>query len=264
MLGLVFDIRSFAVHDGPGIRQTIFFKGCPLRCAWCHNPEGQEDAPEPMFMSRRIGKTSFSKEETAGSWRSVEDIMVCVKEDIPFFEESAGGVTLSGGEPLMQPVFARLLLKACKELGIHTVVDTCGFAPPKVFESLMPYTNLFLYDLKLADPKQHIQCTGVGNELIINNLKMLASSGKNIIIRIPLIPGITDTVLNLAGLRLIIATLPSITRIDLLPYHTVAQGKYQRMGKLEPLQGKAKYDRTKAEQIKIFFQHLAPIVSIGG
>lgn len=264
MQGLVFDIRSFAVHDGPGIRQTVFLKGCPLRCLWCHNPESQVYACETIQRPRKIGRSAMIKEETVGSWMSVDEVVETITKDIPFFEESGGGVTLSGGEPLMQADFSVDVLKTLKKLGLRTALDTCGHAPPEVFRAVIPFTDLFLYDLKLADPEAHIRYTGVSNELIINNLMMLSKTDKEITIRIPLIPGITDGQENLQGLRDIISCLPNINRIDLLPYHPIAHNKYKHLGKTNPFPNKKGYDAELVQQIKAFFHNLAPVVSIGG
>ncbi len=264
MLGLIFDIRSFAVHDGPGIRQTIFLKGCPMRCIWCHNPESQEHACETIQKPIKIGRNVMIREETVGRWMSVEEVIETITKDIPFLEESGGGITLSGGEPLMQPGFAAKLLKAIKQLGLKTAIDTCGYVPWQAFQEVLPFTNLFLYDLKLADPKAHIRYTGVSNELIINNLMMLSKTGKEITIRIPLIPDLTDNQENLRGLREVISCLPNINRIDLLPYHPSAHNKYMHLCKTNPFPNIKEYDSLLAQQIKVFFQDLAPIVSIGG
>ncbi|NLN95537.1 MAG: glycyl-radical enzyme activating protein [Bacteroidales bacterium] len=264
MLGLIFDIRSFSVHDGPGIRQTVFLKGCPLRCAWCHNPESQKNETETIRKNKKIGNKVFSSVEKVGKWMGVDEVMKIVKKDIPFYEESGGGVTLSGGEPMMQGEFAGSLLNACKNENIHTTIDTCGYAEPQVLESILPFTDLFLYDLKIADEQKHTQYTGVGNQLILSNLKIISKNNKPIIIRIPLIPDITDNIANLEALRNIIESTPGIIRIDLLPYHSSAYNKYERMGRIPVYSVSENYDSQKAAEIKDFFNNSAPFISIGG
>lgn len=263
MTGLIFDIRSFSVHDGPGIRQTVFLKGCPLRCLWCHNPESQENIIETMTSKRKLGGQTFMRTEEVGKLMSVEEVMQSIENDIPFFEESGGGVTLSGGEPLMQPEFTSALLKACHKLYIRTAIDTSGFAEPDIIEMVLPYTDLFLYDLKLADNEAHKQYTGVSNRPVLENLKKISGSGKPIFIRIPLIAGITDTEENLSGLKNIIEQTQGICRIDLLPYHAIAKSKYERMGKSCLHQAGNGYDQSKAQEIKAYFKNTVHTVTIG-
>ncbi len=264
MQGLIYDIRSFSVHDGPGIRQTVFLKGCPLRCMWCHNPESQENVEETITNKKKIGNRFFSVTEKVGMLMSVEDVMKGIEKDILFFEESGGGVTLSGGEPLMQANFITALLSACKEAGIHTATDTCGYAETLLLENILPFNDLFLFDLKLSDDQKHKFYTGVGNQLVLNNLKTISRNAKPIIIRIPLIPEITDTETNLLGLKRIIESTAGIIRIDLLPYHTAAHKKYERMGRFNYCSNYSDYDMLQVEAIKNFFNDSAPIVSIGG
>jgi len=261
--GIIFDIRSFSIHDGPGIRQTVFLKGCPLRCAWCHNPESQESSEETIKSHKKLGNRTFTRHEIVGKEMSVAEVMEIIEKDIPFFEESGGGVTLSGGEPLMQPEFTTALLRACRKLGIHTALDTCGYAEPEIIDMVLPHTDLFLYDLKLADDEAHKHCTGMSNRPVLENLKKISASGKPIIVRIPLIPDITDTESNLDGLKRIIEQTKGIRRIDLLPYHAIAKSKYERMGKTSWQLNSNFYDKSKAEEIKQYFIHAANIVSIG-
>lgn len=264
MQGLIFHIRSFSVHDGPGIRQSIFLKGCPLRCPWCHNPESQEQEVETMLVHRKLGSSVYRFPEKVGRWMRVEDVMHYIIKDIPFFEESGGGVTLSGGEPLMQAGFSAALLAACMEHDIHTAVDTCGYAPLSELEKIIPFTRLFLYDLKLADEGAHLKYTGVSNAPILENLRHISQSGKSIIIRIPLVQDITDTEHNLLALRKIIERTPGIVRIDLLPYHPTGNHKYEHMGKCSAMSSAGSYSKQKAEELKELFNNSAPVVSIGG
>ncbi len=264
LAGLIFDIRHFSVHDGPGIRSTVFFKGCPLRCAWCHNPESQLFKPEKWVRNHLINEKKFEVTEIIGRQMSVAEVMLEVEKDIAIFDESAGGVTFSGGEPFAQPEFLRALLIACKAKEIHTTIDTCGFAPKWVVESLIPYTNLFLYDLKLANNIEHNKHTGVSNRLILENLDMIVGLKKNVIIRIPLIQDITDTDKNLKELRDIIHKYPSIERVDLLPFHNIAKSKYERFAKEYKLTNTDAFNSIKAEQIRDYFKEMVPTVTLGG
>ena len=264
MDGLVFDIRHFSVHDGPGLRVAVFLKGCPLRCAWCHNPESQSFEPESYVRIRRLEDKEFEVNELVGKRMTVGEVLEDVEKDVSIFDESKGGVTFSGGEPLSQPEFLREMLRACKAKEIHTVVDTSGFASQSVIESIMPLTDIFLYDLKLINDDEHKKYTGVSNSTILNNLDLLMKSKKRVIIRIPLIQDITDTDGNLNDLRRIISSHSKIERVDILPFHNIAKSKYERFGKTYTLGSAETYDNAKAEQIRRFFQEMIPVVSIGG
>jgi pyruvate formate lyase activating enzyme len=171
MKGMIFHTRSFSVHDGPGIRKSIFLKGCPLRCKWCHNPESHTFEYEQINTNQQLGNKSFVQTKTIGKLVSIDDLMQEIRADIPFFDESDGGVTLTGGEPLAQPEFTVELLNACKNEGIHTALDTCGHASTNDFARTIQNTNLYLFDLKLASSDAHKQYTGVDNGLILQNLK---------------------------------------------------------------------------------------------
>jgi pyruvate formate lyase activating enzyme len=264
MQGLIFNIRSFSVHDGPGIRQTIFFKGCPLNCSWCHNPESRNSKQEVWTKTNTLSEKKFKESETIGRWVSVDDLMIEVLKDVPFFEESGGGVTLSGGEPLAQADFTKELLKICKEKGIHTAIDTSGYARSVDMEKIIPFTDLFLFDLKIIDNQKHFEHTGKGNELILNNLKLLSAANKKIHIRIPLVENVTDLPENLEAIKEIILNTRGIERIDLLPYHFSARNKYERLKKEYTKVSKEEYPPEKAFLIKDFFQNLTPVLSIGG
>jgi pyruvate formate lyase activating enzyme len=265
--GIVFDIKKFSIHDGPGIRTTVFFKGCPLRCWWCHNPEGLTPEPELMIQASRCikcgaclvicthGAISWNGNEAitdaekcvrcgacvaacyaearqiVGREMTVPEVMAEIERDVPFYDESGGGVTFSGGEPLLQRDFLLELLRACKARGIHTAVDTCGSAPWEVLDSVREFVDLFLYDLKLIDDTLHRKFTGVSNALILSNLQALSQHGHGIIVRLPLIPGINDDEENLHQIGSFAAALPHLTRIDVLPYHGLGDEKYSRLEK---------------------------------
>jgi pyruvate formate lyase activating enzyme len=266
--GIVFDIKKFSIHDGPGIRTTIFFKGCPLSCWWCHNPEGQSPQPELVLReSRCIGcgaclevcdqgaiswdgdVVSTDREkcvlsgacvevcyaearEMVGQEMTVAEVMAEIGRDIAFYDQSGGGVTFSGGEPLLQRDFLLALLRACKEEEIHTAVDTCGFATWETLDSIRKHVDLFLYDLKLMDDAKHRKFTGVSNELILKNLQRLSAQGHDIFLRVPIIPGINDDAENIRQIGTFAAALPHLKRVDILPYHRAAAEKYNRLNKI--------------------------------
>jgi len=232
--GLIFDIRRFTVHDGPGIRTTVFFKGCPLNCWWCHNPESHSCYPEESLKTLNLDGKKFSLKEMIGQWMSVDAVMNELRMDRIFYSESSGGVTFSGGEPMMQPEFLLELLKECKANSLHTTIDTSGYADQEIIEKIHPYTDLFLYDLKLMDDTDHIRYTGVSNKPILENLMYLISEGKQVVIRIPVIPGITDTAQNIREIKEFLSNpmkeriSASQLKISLLPYHSIAKNKYTR------------------------------------
>lgn len=265
LTGMIFDIKKYAIHDGPGIRTTVFFQGCPLRCWWCHNPEGQSTQPVLLYRANRCvlcgtcaeicpqngisvnglaitdrtkcdvcGECAevcfYGAREVSGRKMSVAEALAEIERDVPFYDQSGGGVTFSGGEPLLQPGFLSALLRECKTRQIHTVVDTCGYAAWEVFETIRGDVDLFLYDLKLMNNERHQKYTGVSNELILSNLQRLADSGQRITVRIPLIPGINDDSQNLVKAATFIAGLPNITSIELMGYHDIASAKYEALG----------------------------------
>jgi pyruvate formate lyase activating enzyme len=214
--GYISHIRKFAIHDGPGIRTTTFLMGCPLRCAWCHNPDCRV-APNDL-------------EALAGHAMSLDQLCVKLTQDLPFYEKSGGGVTLSGGEPLSQYVFVKGVLERCRAVGIHTAVDTCGEAPWAQFEEIMNLVDLWLYDLKVIDNEGHREFTGVGNETILDNLIKLSKCGAEVQVRVPLIPKITDTEANLKALAAFVKDLDSVGHVDLLPYNPLGAGRAQLKG----------------------------------
>jgi pyruvate formate lyase activating enzyme len=267
-MGIVFDIKKFSIHDGPGIRTTVFLKGCPLRCWWCHNPEGLAREPDLIIRPSRCircgacveaceqgaislgdGAASTDRElcvlcgacvevcyaearEIVGREMTVAQVMAEIERDVAFYDESGGGATFSGGEPLLQPGFLLALLRVCQEREIHTAVDTCGFAPWEAFEGVREQVDLFLYDLKLMDDARHRQFTGVSNELILGNLQALASQGHAITIRMPVVPGINDDDENVRQLGAFVADLPQVDRVDVLPYHHIGSEKYGRLNRV--------------------------------
>ena len=227
--GTIFDIKRYAIHDGPGIRITIFLQGCPLQCWWCHNPEGIPIEPAPRIRA--------SKEVLTERPVSVRELMEEIEKEIVFFDESGGGVTFSGGEPLMQPVFLQSILEECKKLDLHTALDTTGYASPQHLESVMDLVDLFLYDLKLIDEERHIQYTGVSCQPILENLKRLINHQKDVTIRFPLIPSITDTEENIVELGDYLSSLNRIKTIHILPYHKTASEKYRRLHREDKMKG---------------------------
>lgn len=259
---IIFDIKHFAIHDGNGIRTTLFFKGCPLRCIWCHNPEGLIARPELAYFEHKCIKCGlcahgcgvmaaneqYSAKPPAsctacgkcadlcptearrlyGRRVSVEEILPELIEDMPFYLSTGGGVTLSGGECLLQPKFCAELLKELKERGINTAVDTCGHVPKESIDLVIPYTDRFLYDIKAIDPEIHRLCTGVTNELILKNLIHVAKIGKSIEIRVPYVPDLNSTQME-AIAKFIADNVPAAT-VRPLAYHNYAKSKYTALG----------------------------------
>lgn len=218
--GVVFDIKEFAVHDGPGIRLTVFLKGCPLHCAWCHNPEGM--SPNPQVIHSAAG------ERIAGQTYTAVELAARINDLADFLKQGEGGVTFSGGEPLAQAGFLEDVLEQLQPL--HVLLDTSGFGSERDFRMLVSRSNLVFFDLKLIDPAMHAHYTGVGNEVILSNLNALAQMAVPFVIRVPLIPGVTDTEANLSGIARRVAGLPGLLRVDLLPYNRAAGAKYAACG----------------------------------
>jgi len=265
--GIIFNIQRFAIHDGPGIRTTVFFKGCPLRCWWCHNPESHKILPEKFdgCNLRRGFDQSFSMEkDEIGKEISVDELLNEIIKDRVFYDESSGGVTFSGGEPLMQPEFLIKTLKECKSNGIHSVIDTCGYASSEIINEIAPYADLFLYDLKLMNDEEHEKYTGVSNQLILKNLVNLDQLGKKIIVRFPVVPEITDTKDNLLAIRGFISYLKNLIEINLLPFHRAGEGKYAKYRMENKMIDAESPDSTNLENIKKFFNELKCKVKIGG
>lgn len=289
--GLLFDLRKFSIHDGPGIRTTVFFKGCPLRCAWCHNPESQSPYPDLILHAHRcIGcgacaavcpqlsppgplsqgvRVDFcdvcgacveacyaEARQMVGRIYPVDEVLAMIESDRAFYAQSGGGVTFSGGEPLMQPEFLGALLRACKAAGLHTALDTCGEAPWARLDALRSDVDLFLYDVKLVDDARHRQATGVSNRRILENLQRLSVLGHTIVLRLPLIPGLNDDEENLQATARLAAGLPALERIDLLAYHHTAENKYRSLGREYPLPGTPAMPAERLEAIRQRFARL--------
>ncbi len=223
--GMVFDIQGYSIHDGPGIRTTVFLKGCPLRCAWCQNPESQSGRPEKLREAGG-GVRVVGRRMTAG------EVVAEVARDAVFYRRSGGGVTLSGGEPLAQPRFAEAILALSKEAGFHTVVDTCGHGSWPLVRPVFDLCDLVLFDLKHLDPVRHRAATGTGNHGILDNLRRVRDLGVELWIRVPVIPGWNDDDENLAALAdLVGRELGASTPVFLLPYHPFGEGKYEALGR---------------------------------
>ena len=250
--GIIFDIKKYAIHDGPGIRTTVFFKGCPMQCWWCHNPESREVNPQKTVDS------------TIGQKITIAEVMDQIKKDMVFYDESGGGVTFSGGEPLMQPEFLLHLLRACKQANIHTTIDTCGYADKNTFEMILPHSDLFLFDLKIMDEQDHQKYIGVPNQKVNENLKFILDSGKEMHIRIPIIPGITDEQKNIDNVIGFLQSLSGIDIINLLPYHKIGAHKYERLGMEFKAQEIEEPSDGKMQLVKEQFEDAGYQVSIGG
>ena len=226
---IVLNVQGYSIHDGPGIRTTVFLKGCPLRCLWCHNPESQRQAPEVAVDPERLEAPG----SVMGRERSASELFDEVIADAPFYRQSGGGVTLSGGEPLAQPAFAAELLRRCHEAGIHTVLDTCGHAQWSVARRVLAHVDLVLFDFKHMDPEAHRRLTGVDNRRILDNARRIHHElGLPLHARVPVIPGFNDSADNLdATARFIADELAPSVPVCLHAYHRLGAGKYQRLGR---------------------------------
>ncbi|MEI7662287.1 MAG: glycyl-radical enzyme activating protein [Bacteroidota bacterium] len=264
--GLIFDIRRFSVHDGPGIRTTIFFKGCPLGCLWCHNPESRDTGVEYSVKHLMLDGRRFDREETTGKLMTPAEVMAEIVKDRIFYEESGGGVTFSGGEPMLQETFLEEVMNQCKNQGIHTALDTSGYASPDVMARIAPLADLILFDLKIINDRLHRQYTGESNISILKNLRFLVKSGKNIIIRFPVIPGITDTPGNISDMKSFITDElgGKAPFLSLLPYHSLAREKYKRFCKPNHLAGLPDLKPEDLLPLKQEFEAMGMTVTIGG
>ena len=261
---LILNIMRFATHDGPGIRTIVFFKGCPLSCWWCHNPESQNFRPDRLYFEERCrhcldcvevcpqhaihainGFVSTSDacdccgqcaeacmaeaRQIAGLRYTIAELLAEVEKDVVFFDDSGGGVTLSGGEPLSQPLFAAAFLRACRERSIPTAIETCGFAQTEIFLDTAVLADRVLFDLKLVDPEKHRRYTGVSNDSILHNLELLIARHRSVTVRIPVVPGINDTDQEVSQFAACLAVMRP-QQVELLPYHNIGAAKYRRLG----------------------------------
>lgn len=263
MMATVFEIKRFAVHDGDGIRTTVFFKGCPLRCVWCHNPEGLIKGTQDAFYAHKcigcgtcqhadfdIADCPVEARVRYGKEMSVDMLLPLLLEDRDFYESSGGGVTLSGGECLLEAEFCAALLGRLKEHGIHTAVDTCGYVTRGALDLVIPYTDIFLYDLKAYDADVHIRCTGRSNESILENLLYLDRMEQDIEIRIPYVPHYNDT--EMEKLAHFLAPLRHIKGIRVLPYHNYAGSKYAALQMQNTMPTVLPTERELAEARELF------------
>lgn len=300
--GLIYDIKRYAINDGPGIRTTVFLKGCPLHCAWCHNPEGISPSPQRVYTpSKCIGcnmcmdvcpENALTHTETGiaadqdrclncgictaacpstaveifGRRVTVADIVHEIEKDALFFDQSGGGVTFSGGEPLGQPEFLVAALDALGQVGVHRAVDTTGHAKTETLMRVAAHTDLFLYDLKHMDSQCHRQWTGVGNALILKNLRALAETGARIWIRIPLIQGVNADSGNMSQTAAFLSALPEAPiLVNLLPYHDTMAGKYEKLGQnLNETRAMSEPDTQTVDAVRELFVRNGLEVVVGG
>ena len=283
--GILFDIKRFAVHDGPGIRTTLFLKGCPLRCLWCHNPEGISRKPQLAFHAHlciRCGECIPVCPEGVhdlsdagrvlrrdrcvvcgrcspeclgralrlyGATMTVSEAAKAAREDRDFYAQSGGGVTLSGGEPLLQGEFAAELLRAARKAAINTAVETCGYVPWRNLECAIPYLDYLLYDVKHIDSAKHQLYTGVSTQTILENLKRAAPLATHVIVRVPVIPGFNDTAEEIRAIANYTAGLKGIAALHLLPYHRHGQAKYEQLNRTYELEGISPLTAEREEEL---------------
>lgn len=296
--GVVFNVQRHSLHDGPGVRTNVFLKGCPLRCGWCANPESQLPQPELALSERncitcgqfatpctvcwhertpgdagqaitlelgpRVDVCPTGAIHWMGAWRTAGDIMREVRRDRPFYG-AGGGLTLTGGEPTMQPAMAEALLRLAKADGIATAMETCGHTQWAVFARLLPYLDMVLFDVKHIDPDEHRQHTGMDNSLILVNLRRLAAAGAPVRVRVPLIPDFNATPAALAAIAQFVRSLPGpVLGIDLLPYHALGKAKYASLGREYPWHDHARLrDHEVAELAAVIRSYDLPL-TIGG
>lgn len=298
--GVVFDIQRYSVHDGPGLRTNVFLKGCPLRCAWCANPESQNLQPELMLAAHncmtcgqfetpcpvcwdRAGSANIRIEELGnrpfvcptgaihwvGERRTAGDVMAEVRRDAPFYDRS-GGLTLTGGEVTMQPDFAEALLRLARDAGIHTALETSGHTQWAVLTRLLPHLDLLLYDVKQIDSEVHRRHTGLGNELILENLRRIAAlPAPQLIVRVPVIPGFNADAASLAAIAAFVLSLGHrVSEINLLPYHTLGKAKYRALGRDYPWEDQPRVTDAEMQRLaELVAKQTAPAgvsVRIGG
>jgi pyruvate formate lyase activating enzyme len=298
--GIVFDIQRFSIQDGPGIRTTVFLKGCPLQCHWCHNPESWRVSPELMFHPERcvgcgtcldvckvegalnrdprhrinrdrctgcgdcVRHCTGNGLEKCGQSMSVEQVMAEVERDRSFYEHSGGGMTVSGGEPLLQPDFCASLLAAASASGIHTALDTCGYAPFDVMRTVAQAADLVLFDVKIVDARLHSLATGVENGIILENLNVLNDSHVPVIVRVPVIPGYTDSSANLRAIGQLAAAFPNVQQVDLMRYNSLGETKWQRLDRSYGLAGTQPQSDTEMRRLKALVEGEGVSVTIQG
>lgn len=299
---LVINIQKCSIHDGPGIRTTVFFKGCPLKCIWCHNPESQVYTKEVLYNEEKCSRCEVcmkkcphqaiykdgndiclkrdtcelcgtcldycvnNAREIAGTEYSVNELMKEISKDVMFYEESGGGVTLSGGEVMTQnPEYIEKIARMCHNKGISVVIDTCGYAKFENYEKILPYVDLFLYDIKLIDEEKHIKFTGLSNDVILRNLKCLSEKGSNINIRIPLIEGVNVDEKNEEVEKIIAFLKPlNIKSVNLLPYHNIGMHKYKKLDMDYEGLSLSRPSDEKLNEIKSLFEKNNFNTKIGG
>ncbi|MHA1380211.1 MAG: glycyl-radical enzyme activating protein [Candidatus Helarchaeota archaeon] len=297
--GIIFNIQRYCIHDGPGIRTLVFFKGCPLRCIWCSNPESQNSFPEILFtkvkcigcgkcaevcpenaiiksadkridrdkctMCMKCVETCYAEAlEIAGKEMTVEEAIKEVEKDRPFYEKSGGGVTVSGGEGFMQPKFLKSIFQECKNRGIDTAIETCGYANWAVLEEILEYIDLILVDIKHMDDARHEKLTGKSNKLILDNIRKMAELRKKIIIRFPLIPSYNDSEDNIRKTGEFVKELEGVNEINIIPFHRLGESKYEHLDR-EWLVGDIKPpSQEKLEEVKKILESYGLKVKIGG
>ncbi|HSL23951.1 MAG TPA: glycyl-radical enzyme activating protein [Vicinamibacterales bacterium] len=288
--GRVFNIQRFSVHDGPGIRTTVFLKGCPARCPWCHNPESQSSRPELLTFPERCVSCGTCREvcrsgtdparciacgacaeacpadarQLAGRMMRASEVVEILARDRVFYEESGGGVTFSGGEPFAQPAFLGALLQASKEEGLSTALDTCGFTSRKLLLEIAPLVDLFLYDVKVLDPARHRDVVGIPLEPILRNLDALGAAGATVWLRVPIVPAFTDDEIALARVARDLSVNPAIRRVNLLPYHATGSGKFRRLGRAYALDRVAPPSPGRMEALAAIFRAQGMDARVGG
>lgn len=264
MQGTIFDIKHYAIHDGPGIRTTVFMKGCPLGCWWCHNPESRSGEIITYQKQEKIGGKIVEVVENVGKSFSVSQVMKEIEKDRVLFEESGGGVTFSGGEPFYQFEFLMELLKACNEKEIHTCIDTTAYAERVKLEKVAYLTNLFLFDVKHIDDEKHKKYTGVSNKRILENLVWLDKIEKDLHIRYPLIPGMNDDESDILRMMAFLHKLRKPYPLSILPYHKIGKHKYSQFGIEYKMNRVEEPSDEKIEKIKVSFEKAGFNVNIGG